>query len=182
MKKYYLVVFLIAVIIPGYGVAQEVGIDMSYDRYRNKLTLVLTNKSDKELWVRNQSSLDEWSGSLVEMFYETKDGDSMHTPFSLFEYDMMNRKPVVLKVLPPYGKLERTFDFSLTFVHVLKKANVCLTMLCKKEGKIEHLFHFRKKSLCFDEQSCFAERRNAAPASLSAGMFPSGCPGGCVEV
>ena len=124
MKKYYLVVFLIAVIIPGYGVAQEVGIDMSYDR----------------LWVRNQSSLDEWSGSLVEMFYETKDGDSMHTPFSLFEYDMMNRKPVVLKVLPPYGKLERTFDFSLTFVHVLKKANVCLTMLCKKEGKIEHLF------------------------------------------
>ena len=122
MKKYYLVVFLIAVIIPGYGVAQEVGIDMSYDRYRNKLTLVLTNKSDKELWVRNQSSLDEWSGSLVEMFYETKDGDSMHTPFSLFEYDMMNRKPVVLNV------------------HVLKKANVCLTMLCKKEGKIEHLF------------------------------------------
>lgn len=140
MKKYYLAVFLIAVIIPGYGVAQEVGIDMSYDRYRNKLTLVLTNKSDKELWVRNQSSLDEWSGSLVEMFYETKDGDSMHTPFSLFEYDRVNGKPVVLKVLPPYGKLERTFDFSLTFVHVLKKANVFLVMFYRKNGKVERLF------------------------------------------
>ena len=140
MKKYYLVVFLIAVIIPGYGVSQEVGIDMSYDRCKNELTLVLTNKSDKELWVRNQSTLDEWSGSLVEVFYETKDGDSTYTLFSLFEYDMVNRRPVVLKVLPPYGKLERTFDFSATLVHVLKKADVWLTMLCRKDGKIEHLF------------------------------------------
>ena len=139
-KKCYLAIVLMLVLIPGYGISQEVGIDMSYDRSKNELTLVLTNKSDKELWVRNQSSLDEWSGSLVEMFYETKDGDSMHTPFSLFEYDRVNGKPVVLKVLPPNGKLERTFDFSLTFVHVLKKANVCLTMFCEKDGKIEHLF------------------------------------------
>ena len=139
MKTYYLVIFLITTVISGHCIAQEVEIDMSYDRYKNELTLVLTNKSDKELWVRNQSSLDEWSGSLVEMFYETKDGDSMHTPFSLFEYDMMNGKPVVLKVLPPYGKLERTFDFSLTFVHVLKKANVCLTMLYRNDGKVERL-------------------------------------------
>ena len=139
-KKCYLAIVLMLVLIPGYGIAQEVGIDMSYDRYKNELTLVLTNKGDKELWVRNQSSLDEWSGSLVEMFYETKDGDSMHTPFSLFEYDRVNGKPVVLKVLPPYGKLERTFDFSLTFVHVLKKANVCLVMFYRKNGKVERLF------------------------------------------
>ena len=140
MKKYYLVIFLITTVISGHCIAQEVEIDMSYDRFKNELTLVLTNKSDKELWVRNQSSLDEWSGSLVEMFYETKDGDSMHTPFSLFEYDRVNGKPVVLKVLPPYGKLERTFDFSLTFVHVLKKANVFLVMFYRKNGKVERLF------------------------------------------
>lgn len=139
-KKCYLAIVLMLVLIPGYGISQEVGIDMSYDRYKNELTLVLTNKSDKELWVRNQSSLDEWSGSLVEMFYETKDGDSMHTPFSLFEYDRVNGKPVVLKVLPPYGKLERTFYLSLERVHILRKANVCLTMFCEKDGKIEHLF------------------------------------------
>lgn len=139
-KKCYLAIVLMLVLIPGYGIAQEVGIDMSYDRYKNEQTLVLTNKSDKELWVRNQSSLDEWSGSLVEMFYETKDGDSMHTPFSLFEHDRINGKPVVLKVLPPYGKLERTFDFSLTFVHVLKKANVCLVKFYRKNGKVERLF------------------------------------------
>lgn len=140
MKKCYLAIVLMLVLIPGYGISQEVGIDMSYDRYKNELTLVLTNKSDKELWVRNQSSLDEWSGSLIEMFYETKDGDSMHTPFSLFEYDKVNGKPVVLKVLPPYGKLERTFYLSLERVHILRKANVCLTMFCEKDGKIEHLF------------------------------------------
>ena len=138
MKKCYLVIVLMLVLLPGYGVSQEVGIDMSYDRYKNELTLVLTNKSDKELWVRNQSSLDEWSGSLVEMFYETKDGYSMHTLFSLFEYDKVNREPVVLKVLPPNGKLERTFDIS--FANVLRKANVCLTMFCEKDGKMEHLF------------------------------------------
>ena len=132
MKKCYLAIVLMLVLIPGYGVSQEVGIDMSYDRYKNELTLVLTNKSDKELWVRNQSSLDE------EMFYETKDGDSMYTLFSLFEYDRVNREPVVLKVLPPYGKLERAFDIS--FANVLRKANVCLTMFCEKDGKMEHLF------------------------------------------
>lgn len=38
---------------------------------------------------------------------------------------------------------------------------------------------FRKRSLCFDEQSYFTERRNAAPASLPAGMSPSKCSGGC---
>ena len=140
MKKCYLAIVLMLVLIPGYGVSQEVGIDMSYDRYKNELTLVLTNKSDKELWVRNQSSLDEWSGSLVEMFYETKDGYSMHIPSSLFEYDIVNREPVVLKVLPPNGKLERTFYLSLERVHILRKANVCLTMFCEKDGKIEHLF------------------------------------------
>ena len=140
MKTYYLVIFLITTVISGHCIAQEVEIDMSYDRYKNELTLVLTNKSDKELWVRNQSSLDEWSGSLVEMHYETEKGTLQVSPFCLIEYDKVNGKPVVLKVLPPYGKLERTFDFSLTSVHVLKKANVCLTMLCKKEGKIEHLF------------------------------------------
>ena len=132
MKKCYLAIVLMLVFIPGYGVSQEVGIDMSYDRYKNELTLVLTNKSDKELWVRNQSSLDE------EMFYETKDGDSMYTLFSLFEYDRVNREPVVLKVLPPNGKLERAFDIS--FANVLRKANVCLTMFCEKDGKMEHLF------------------------------------------
>ena len=58
MKKCYLAIVLMLVLIPGYGVSQEVGIDVSYDRYKNELTLVLTNKSDKELWVRNQSSLD----------------------------------------------------------------------------------------------------------------------------
>ena len=138
MKKCYLAIVLMLVLIPGYGVSQEVGIDMSYDRYKNELTLVLTNKSDKELWVRNQSSLDEWSGSLVEMFYETKDGYSMHTLFSLFEYDRVNKEPVVLKVLPPNGKLERAFNIS--FANVLRKANVCLTMFCEKDGKIEHFF------------------------------------------
>ena len=112
---------------------------MSYDRYKNELTLVLTNKSDKELWVRNQSSLDEWSGSLVEMHYETEKGTLQVSPFCLIEYDKVNGKPVVLKVLPPYGKLERTFDLSLTFVHVLKKANVFLVMFYRNDGKVERL-------------------------------------------
>ena len=35
------------------------------------------------------------------------------------------------------------------------------------------------KNLCFNG-SYFAERRNAAPASLSAGMFPPGYPVGYV--
>ena len=72
MKKCYLAIVLMLVLIPGYGISQEVGIDMSYDRYKNEQTLVLTNKSDKELWVRNQSSLDEWSGVWWRCFMKRK--------------------------------------------------------------------------------------------------------------
>lgn len=144
MKKYYLVIFLITVVIPGYCVAQEVGIDMSYDRSNNELTLVLTNKSDKELWVRNQSSLDEWSGSFLEMHYELKNGDSMITPFCLFEFDKVSGKYVPLKELSPRGQLECTFPLSLMGVYVPKKVRLFLLIFYRNGGKAESLYQTKE--------------------------------------
>ena len=88
----YVVFSLLLLGIPVIGQGQDVKISMMHIKQNNLLILNLTNNTDKEVVIMNQSSLNELSGSRITII-QNIDGKRFEILFPLFDTEEGKRVP-----------------------------------------------------------------------------------------
>ena len=127
----YVVFRLLLLGIPVIGQGQDVKISMMHIKQNNLLILNLTNNTDKEVVIMNQSSLNELSGSRITII-QNIDGKRFEILFPLFDTEEGKRVPV--KTLKPKGKLSVSYYFNKMNLSNVKRAEVQVVVFFKDEN------------------------------------------------
>lgn len=128
----YVILSLLLLGIPVISQGQDVKISMMHIKQNNLLVLNLTNNTDKEIIIMNQSSLNELSGSRITLT-QNVDGKQSNVLFPLF--DVVKGKRVPIKVLNPKGKVSVSYYFDTMNLSNVIKAKVQVVTFVKDENR-----------------------------------------------
>lgn len=127
----YVVFSLLLFGIPTISQGQDVKISMMYIKQNNLLIVNLTNNTDKDAIIMNQSSLNEFSGSHITVIQYVGE-KQIETLYPLF--DLEKGKLVPIKTLKPKEKLSASYYFDEMYLNNVKKVKVQIVAFFKDES------------------------------------------------
>lgn len=133
IKQIILSVLLLGISIISQG--QEVKIDWAYHNQDNLLVLNLSNKTDQEIIIMNQSFLNEFSGSFISI---TQNVEKKQTYARVPLFDMEKGKRIHVKPLKPKESITVSYYFDMMGVSNVSKTELQLVVFIKDE-KMEKL-------------------------------------------
>lgn len=128
IKQIILSVLLLDIPIISQG--QEVKIDWVYHNQDNLLVLNLSNKTDQEIIIMNQSFLNEFSGSFISI---TQNVEKKQTYARVPLFDMEKGKRILVKPLKPKESITVSYYFDMMGVSNVSKTELQLVVFIKDE-------------------------------------------------
>lgn len=128
IKQIILSVLLLGIPIISQG--QEVKIDWAYHNQDNLLVLNLSNKTDQEIVIMNQSFLNEFSGSFISI---TQNVEKKQTYARVPLFDMEKGKRILVKPLKPKESITVSYYFDTMGVSNVSKTELQLVVIIKDE-------------------------------------------------
>lgn len=128
IKQIILSVLLLGISIISQG--QEVKIDWVYHNQDNLLVLNLSNKTDQEIIIMNQSFLNEFSGSFISI---TQNIEKKQTYARVPLFDMEKGKRILVKPLKPKESITVSYYFDMMGVSNVSKTELQLVVFIKDE-------------------------------------------------
>lgn len=128
IKQIILSVLLLGIPIISQG--QEVKIDWAYHNQDNLLVLNLSNKTDQEIIIMNQSFLNEFSGSFISI---TQNVEKKQTYARVPLFDMEKGKRILVKPLKPKESITVSYYFGMMGVSNVSKTELQLVVFFKDE-------------------------------------------------
>lgn len=128
IKQIILSVLLLGISIISQG--QEVKIDWAYHNQDNLLVLNLSNKTDQEIIIMNQSFLNEFSGSFISI---TQNIEKKQTYARVPLFDMEKGKRILVKPLKPKESITVSYYFDMMGVSNVSKTELQLVVFIKDE-------------------------------------------------
>lgn len=128
IKQIILSVLLLGIPIISQG--QEVKIDWAYHNQDNLLVLNLSNKTDQEIIIMNQSFLNEFSGSFISI---TQNVEKKQTYARVPLFDMEKGKRILVKPLKPKESITVSYYFDTMGVSNVSKTELQLVVFIKDE-------------------------------------------------
>lgn len=128
IKQIILSVLLLSIPIISQG--QEVRIDWTYHNQDNLLVLNLSNKTDQEIIIMNQSFLNEFSGSFISI---TQNVEKKQTYARVPLFDMEKGKRILVKPLKPKESITVSYYLDTMGVSNVSKTELQLVVFIKDE-------------------------------------------------
>lgn len=128
IKQIILSVLLLSIPIISQG--QEVRIDWTYHNQDNLLVLNLSNKTDQEIIIMNQSFLNEFSGSFISI---TQNIEKKQTYARVPLFDMEKGKRILVKPLKPKESITVSYYLDKMGVSNVFKTELQLVVIIKDE-------------------------------------------------
>lgn len=133
LKRFFIGIFLFSIPIMCKG--QSIKIHLDHDKTNNALTLKISNSTDKEILIMNQTQLKDLGGSYIVL---TRLSDNKQYSFTIPLFVINDGKWITIKSLPANGAIDLTYPFDSIPTSNVIKAHLILVTLTenKTTGKV----------------------------------------------